>query len=434
MLENLDIGRQPPRPSATAAGAAWTQEKLLPLFPNLGEMPNRPRRRMSGGEQQMLTVARTLMGNPLLVLLDEPSEGVAPLIVEQMANTIIELKQEGLSILLSEQNVHFAELVSDRAYVLEKGQIRWHGSMAELANDVAVQRGCSRCVRPLAPDALALARPESPNRLRGLDDRRSDSCMRVAMQRHTSIFMSRMVEDLTQTQFAACWPSCARSARVRRTSSAGWSISTPPPSRAWSTGSGLRSLITAGPDRERIAAAGGVADRDRRAAVADAAISVAAADQRHQTSDGRSTAAEQKAVIRRLTKAGLTICGVALDRPLSGRRACRIARSRCGVTGSRVIAPGMPIASSMAAAIAAPTALTPPSPAPLRPSGLSGLGASSVMSTSSAGTSRAVGMQIIGEIHRQRLAALVVEEFLEQRAADALRERRRRSGLRPASD
>ena len=86
--------------------------------------------RMSGGEQQMLTVARTLMGNPLLVLLDEPSEGVAPLIVEQMANTIVELKKEGLSILLSEQNIHFARLVSDRVYVLEKGQIRWPGDGA----------------------------------------------------------------------------------------------------------------------------------------------------------------------------------------------------------------------------------------------------------------------------------------------------------------
>jgi len=96
--------------------------------------------RMSGGEQQMLTIARTLMGNPLLVLLDEPSEGVAPLIVEQMANTIIELKKEGLSILLSEQNIHFAELVSDRVYLLEKGQIRWQGGMRELSDNVEVQR------------------------------------------------------------------------------------------------------------------------------------------------------------------------------------------------------------------------------------------------------------------------------------------------------
>jgi branched-chain amino acid transport system ATP-binding protein len=88
----------------------------------------------------MLTVARTLMGNPLLILLDEPSEGVAPLIVELMANTILELKKAGVSILLSEQNVHFAELVSDRAYVLEKGQIQWSGSMGALAENIEIQR------------------------------------------------------------------------------------------------------------------------------------------------------------------------------------------------------------------------------------------------------------------------------------------------------
>jgi len=141
VLENLDIGRQPPRTfSDGVAAPVWTEQKLLALFPNLGEMPNRPGGRMSGGEQQMLTVARTLMGNPLLILLDEPSEGVAPVIVEMMANTIVELKKAGVSILLSEQNVHFAELVSDRAYVLEKGQIRWNGTMAELAENVDIQR------------------------------------------------------------------------------------------------------------------------------------------------------------------------------------------------------------------------------------------------------------------------------------------------------
>jgi branched-chain amino acid transport system ATP-binding protein len=141
VLENLDIGRQPPRKfSDGVAAPVWTEEKLLALFPNLGEMPNRPGGRMSGGEQQMLTVARTLMGNPLLILLDEPSEGVAPLIVELMANTILELKKAGVSILLSEQNIHFAELVSDRAYVLEKGQIQWNGTMAELAENVDIQR------------------------------------------------------------------------------------------------------------------------------------------------------------------------------------------------------------------------------------------------------------------------------------------------------
>ncbi|HEX3439637.1 MAG TPA: ABC transporter ATP-binding protein [Pseudolabrys sp.] len=141
VMENLDIGRQPARsfPDGTPA-PVWTPERLFALFPNLGEMPDRPGGRMSGGEQQMLTVARTLMGNPLLVLLDEPSEGVAPLIVEQMANTIVALKKEGLSILLSEQNVHFARLVSDRAYVLEKGQIQWQGSMASLDNNQEVQK------------------------------------------------------------------------------------------------------------------------------------------------------------------------------------------------------------------------------------------------------------------------------------------------------
>ena len=123
-----------------APAPSWTPERLFALFPNLAEMPHRPGGRMSGGEQQMLTVARTLMGNPLLVLLDEPSEGVAPLIVEQMANTIIELKKEGLSILLSEQNIHFAELVSDRVYVLEKGQIQWQGTMAQLSGSPEIQR------------------------------------------------------------------------------------------------------------------------------------------------------------------------------------------------------------------------------------------------------------------------------------------------------
>ena len=141
VMENLDVGRQAPRrwPDGTDA-PTWTPEALFKLFPNLGEMPQRPGGRMSGGEQQMLTVARTLMGNPFLVLLDEPSEGVAPLIVEQMAQMIIALKAQGVSILLCEQNMHFAELVSDRAYVLEKGQIRWNGTMAALAADDAVRR------------------------------------------------------------------------------------------------------------------------------------------------------------------------------------------------------------------------------------------------------------------------------------------------------
>lgn len=141
VMENLEVGRQAARQwSDGSAAPLWTHERLFKLFPNLGEMPDRPGGRMSGGEQQMLTVARTLMGNPFLVLLDEPSEGVAPVIVEQMAHMILELKAQGVSILLSEQNMHFAELVSDRAYVLEKGQIRYQASMAELAANEEVRR------------------------------------------------------------------------------------------------------------------------------------------------------------------------------------------------------------------------------------------------------------------------------------------------------
>jgi branched-chain amino acid transport system ATP-binding protein len=136
VLENLEVGRQLEREGAPT----WTAEKLFRVFPNLAEMRERPGGQMSGGEQQMLTVARTLMGNPYLVLLDEPSEGIAPKIVEDMANMILELKQEGLAVVLSEQNLHFARLVSDRAYVIEKGQIRFQGGLAELEGNEEVKR------------------------------------------------------------------------------------------------------------------------------------------------------------------------------------------------------------------------------------------------------------------------------------------------------
>jgi branched-chain amino acid transport system ATP-binding protein len=136
VLENLEVGRQAPRPGVPS----WDAQKLMRLFPNLRELEARLGGQMSGGEQQMLTVARTLMGNPRLVLLDEPSEGIAPKIVEDLANSIVSLKQEGLSILLCEQNLHFAQLVSDRAYVIEKGQVKYHGTMAELAANQEVKR------------------------------------------------------------------------------------------------------------------------------------------------------------------------------------------------------------------------------------------------------------------------------------------------------
>ena len=141
VLENLEVGCQRARhwPDGQAL-PHWTPEKLFALFPNLGEMPQRPGGQMSGGEQQMLSVARTLMGQPYVVLLDEPSEGVAPLIVEQMATTILQLKAQGIGILLSEQNLPFAQVVADRAYVLEKGQIVHSGPMATLAQDAAVRQ------------------------------------------------------------------------------------------------------------------------------------------------------------------------------------------------------------------------------------------------------------------------------------------------------
>ncbi len=136
VLENLEVGRRPARDGTLA----WTEERLFKLFPNLGEMRDRAGGRMSGGEQQMLTIARTLMGNPRLVLLDEPSEGLAPVIVQQLAQTVLQLKAEGLSVLLCEQNLHFAAHVADRAYIIEKGAIRFEGTMKALMADEAVRQ------------------------------------------------------------------------------------------------------------------------------------------------------------------------------------------------------------------------------------------------------------------------------------------------------
>lgn len=130
VFENLEVGRRDAR-----GRAAWTPERLFAVFPNLAEMRNRRASAMSGGEQQMLTIARTLMGNPDAVLLDEPSEGLAPVIVEQMAEAVLRMKAEGIAVLLSEQNLDFAAAVSDRAYVIEKGGIRYQGTMEALEAD-----------------------------------------------------------------------------------------------------------------------------------------------------------------------------------------------------------------------------------------------------------------------------------------------------------
>jgi branched-chain amino acid transport system ATP-binding protein len=134
--ENLEVGRQKPRDGLTP----WTRERVFSFFPSLEEMRKRRASRMSGGEQQMLTIARTLMGNPSCILLDEPSEGLAPMIVELMASTIRELKAEGLSVLLSEQNLNFAMAVADRAYIIEKGQIRFAGTVDELKANEGIRK------------------------------------------------------------------------------------------------------------------------------------------------------------------------------------------------------------------------------------------------------------------------------------------------------
>ena len=133
--ENLDVASR-----AARDGAGWTLERVFDLFPKLRELVNRQGGFLSGGEQQMLTIARTLMGNPELLLLDEPSEGLAPLVVEHLKQQIGRLKQEGLTILLAEQNVGFSLDLADRVYVLEKGQIRFEGTARAFRDNDAVRQ------------------------------------------------------------------------------------------------------------------------------------------------------------------------------------------------------------------------------------------------------------------------------------------------------
>jgi branched-chain amino acid transport system ATP-binding protein len=135
VIENLEVGRQPPRDGTVL----WTHDMLFDLFPNLAERRNNRGKALSGGEQQMLTIARTLMGNPNFVLLDEPSEGIAPVIVEQMANVIRTLKSEGLTVLLSEQNLHFAKAVADAVIVIEGGEKKFDGSIEKLTQNPEIK-------------------------------------------------------------------------------------------------------------------------------------------------------------------------------------------------------------------------------------------------------------------------------------------------------
>jgi len=134
--ENLEVGRRPERSGAPRQSV----ERAFDLFPALRDLASRRGGTLSGGEQQMLAIARTLMGNPSLLLLDEPSEGLAPRVVQDVAEHLRRLKREGITILLSEQNLRFAAGVSDRAYILEKGRIQYEGSMADLRANADVCR------------------------------------------------------------------------------------------------------------------------------------------------------------------------------------------------------------------------------------------------------------------------------------------------------
>ncbi|MBB3064386.1 ABC transporter ATP-binding protein [Limibacillus halophilus] len=136
VAENLLAGAR----TSQSGSQRWTFDSVLELFPALSKLLDRRAGLLSGGEQQMLTVARTLMGNPTLLLLDEPSEGLAPLIVRQMSDAIAELKREGIAILLSEQNLQFARRLCDRAYILEKGRILATGDLGSLLDDKHVSR------------------------------------------------------------------------------------------------------------------------------------------------------------------------------------------------------------------------------------------------------------------------------------------------------
>jgi branched-chain amino acid transport system ATP-binding protein len=133
--ENLEVGRRP-----AAAADAWTHEAIYDFFPVLGQRREQKGETLSGGEQQMLAIARTLMGNPEVLLLDEPSEGLAPVVVRTLLDRLLALKARGQTILLSEQNLRFATRLADRAYVLEQGRVRYAGTIGALMADEAVRR------------------------------------------------------------------------------------------------------------------------------------------------------------------------------------------------------------------------------------------------------------------------------------------------------
>jgi branched-chain amino acid transport system ATP-binding protein len=135
--ENLEVARQT---WADGGPTPWTEARVFELFPHLAQLRARQAGRLSGGEQQMLTIARTLMGNPRVLLLDEPSEGLAPLVVQMLREQLGRLKATGLTMILAEQNVHFVSELGDRVYILEKGMVRYEGSMAAFLGDAEIRK------------------------------------------------------------------------------------------------------------------------------------------------------------------------------------------------------------------------------------------------------------------------------------------------------
>ena len=136
VLGNLDVGRK----VSKTKNNKWTLERIYQLFPVLKDFSNRHGGTLSGGEQQMLTIARSLMGNPDFLLLDEPSEGLAPLIVKVLGEFIEVIKKEGMTVLLSEQNTKFALKHADRAYIVDNGSIKYEGSIAELEQNKEIKK------------------------------------------------------------------------------------------------------------------------------------------------------------------------------------------------------------------------------------------------------------------------------------------------------
>ena len=137
VYENLEVAR---RTWGHGAASTWTVERVFDLFPILAQRHRQLGATLSGGEQQMLTIARTLMGDPAVLLLDEPSEGLAPLVVESLRQQLAQLKRNGLTIVLAEQNVRFVSELGDRVYILEKGMVRYQGSMSEFLADEPVRQ------------------------------------------------------------------------------------------------------------------------------------------------------------------------------------------------------------------------------------------------------------------------------------------------------